>query len=86
MLRYQLFLAVGVSFLSVWYAALQVSDNPLVLYAPAWAILLLAIYAISSIAIGLVNFRDTPEAATEIEQQVKEAKSEMTKRGIIKAD
>ena len=84
MLRYQLFLAIGVLFLSVWYAALQLSQDPLVLYAPIWATLLLGVYAVSSIAIGVCNFKDTPEAAAEIEQQVQEAKVEMAKRGIIK--
>ena len=86
MLRYQLFLAIGVSFLSVWYSAIQFSVDPLVLYAPVWGILLLGLYAVSNIAIGLVNFKDTPEAAAEIEQQVKEAKAEMTKRGVIKKE
>jgi hypothetical protein len=86
MLRYQLFLAIGASFLSVWYSAIQFSVDPLVLYAPVWGILLLGVYAVSNIAIGLVNFKDTPEAAAEIEQQVKEAKAEMTKRGVIKKE
>jgi hypothetical protein len=32
----------------------------------------------------LTNFRDCPEASAEIEEQVKEAKAEMKKRGVIK--
>lgn len=84
MLRYQLFLSIGVLFLSLWFAGLQASQVPLVLYAPIWAILILGIYAVMSIAIGLSSFRDFPEAAVEIEQQVKEAKEAMRKRGVIK--
>mmetsp|Transcript_122772 Transcript_122772/g.354897 ORF Transcript_122772/g.354897 Transcript_122772/m.354897 type:complete len:86 (-) Transcript_122772:224-481(-) len=84
MLRYQLFLSIAAVFLSVWYSALQVSKDPLVVYAPIWAILLLGIYAVASIAIGLANFKDFPEAAAEIERQVEEAKAEMKKRGVIK--
>ena len=85
LLRYQLFLGLAVLFLSVWYAGLQsMPENIGVTYAPIWAVLLLGLYAVSSIAIGLANFKDFPEAAAEIERQVIEAKKEMTKRGIIK--
>ena len=85
LLRYQMFLGIGVLFLSIWYAGLQTSpENPMVLYAPVWAVLLLGIYAVGSIAIGLANFKDFPEAAAEIDRQVQEAKAEMKKRGIIK--
>lgn len=86
MLRFQLFLSIGVVFVAVWYSALQVFDSPLVLYAPVWAILLLGVYAVASIGIGLANFKDTPEAAAEIERQVEEARTAMMKRGIIKKD
>jgi hypothetical protein len=84
LLRYQLFLGIGVLFLAVWYAGLQTTSDPLVLYAPVWAILLLGVYAVGCIAVGLANFKDSPEAAAEIDQQVIEAKAEMKKRGVIK--
>ena len=84
LLRYQVFLAYGVLFVAVWQALLrQYPDDDLVLWMPFWALGLLAIYGISSIAIGVLTFRDTPEAAAELEQQIAEAKAEMTKRGII---
>ena len=61
MLRYQLFLSIGALFAAIWYSALQVSDNPLVLYAPVLAVAMLGVYAVSSIAIGLTRFKDMPE-------------------------
>ena len=83
LLRYQIFLEAVLFFLSVWYAALYLKDHgPLVAYAPIWAILLLGLYALGTIGLGLLNFKDCPEAAAEIEQQVKEAKVEMKKRGV----
>ena len=84
MLRYQLFLSIGIAFLSVWYAALQWSSAPWISYAPVWAIVALGGYALSCITIGLINFKDCPEAASEIERQVEEAKASMVKRGVIK--
>ena len=87
MLRYQVFLTIGMSFLSIWLALIKGSDaasNALVLYAPVWAIILLGLYAIGSVVLGLMSFKDTPEAAAEIERQILEAKSEMQRRGILK--
>jgi dolichyl-phosphate mannosyltransferase polypeptide 3 len=54
-------------------------------YAPFWAIIVLGIYAGGSVVWGVLNFRDCPEAATEIEQQVVEAKKELQKRGILQS-
>jgi len=86
LLRYQIFLAIGVSFLSIWFALINgdSTSNPLVLYAPVWLIVLLGLYAIGSIVSGLMSFKDTPEAAAEIERQILEAKAEMKKRGVLK--
>jgi len=88
LLRYQVFLAVGVTFLSIWLAVIQSFDtreiDPLLLNAPIWSIIMLGMYAVGSIIIGLISFKDTPEAAAEIDRQVIEAKTEMKKRGILK--
>ena len=87
LLRYQIFAATGISLLSIWLALLNNSttaSNPLVLYAPVWSVLLLGLYAIISVILGTMSFKDCPEAAAEIETQIKEAKTEMKKRGIIK--
>eukprot|EP00536_Pseudo-nitzschia_multiseries_P008263 jgi/Psemu1/305613/fgenesh1_kg.208_\ len=85
LLRYQLFLGAAVAFLSVWVALLEPGSHPLVRYAPVWAIVGLGIYAAGSVVVGTLSFRDTPEAAAEIDRQVLEARAEMTKRGIIAA-
>lgn len=94
LLRYQVFLSYGVAFLALWYAALQnkeaileASGHPeatdlAVQWAPLWGILCLAVYAFVSIAYGVLTFEDFPEAATELELQVKEARAEMKRRGI----
>jgi dolichyl-phosphate mannosyltransferase polypeptide 3 len=88
LLRYQVFLGYGFLFLAVWYALLNKQDmkspNPLIVYAPVWAITLLAIYGIGSIAYGVAAFEDMPEAAAEINKQIIEARQEMKKRGVIK--
>jgi len=87
LLRYQIFIAIGVPFLSIWLALIKGFDttlNPLVLYAPIWSVILLGLYATGSIVFGLMSFKDTPEAATEIERQILEAKTEMKKRGVLK--
>ena len=84
LLRYQVFLAYGVLFVAVWQALLrQYPDDLVVWILPLVALGLLAIYGISSIAVGVLTFRDTPEAAAELEQQIAEAKAEMKQRGII---
>lgn len=55
----------------------------LIEWAPAVAILLLGIYALSALVIGVIQFKDCPEAAIELEKQVEEAKRELKKRGLI---
>ena len=92
LLRYQVFLAYGVLFLALWNAALRATEtndpndlsSVLAYYAPVWAILLLGVYAVSSIAYGVMTFEDFPDAAAEIERQIKEARAEMTKRGVLR--
>ena len=96
LLRYQLFLVIGVGFMSIWYALLtqqcnkndkdnaNTKSNILIVYAPIWAIILLGIYAVVSIGYGLMNFKDTPEAAKELDKEIVEAKAAMKRRGILK--
>lgn len=83
--RLQLFLGIFVSLFSCWYAALSIDNDPSLLlkYAPIWMILMLGLYAVLSIAGGVVQCKDFPDAAREIEKQVKEAKIEMSRRGVI---
>jgi preprotein translocase subunit SecY len=92
MLRYQQFLLAGVAFLAVWYVAAlqyQSKDNHnnnimmLVTYAPIWLVMSIGLYALFSVIYGTMTFKDTPEAAQELEQQIQEAQREMTKRGVV---
>ena len=57
--------------------------KPLIDYAPIWVLFVLAIYGVMSVVIGVLNFADCPEAASEVEKNVIEAKAKLKKRGII---
>lgn len=83
-LRYQLFFAVWVFFVSIWWSLIQKNMNNLViLYAPIYVLIILGVYAIGFITIGLINFKDMPEAAKELEGEILEAKTELQKRGVF---
>ena len=62
------------------------TETMLIRYLPIWVILLLGLYAASSVIYGVIVFKDTPEAAAELDRQIIEAKQEMTKRGVIATD
>lgn len=90
LLRWQVFAAYGATFLAIWYYALNAKKewpnenlDLLIDFGPVWAILALGIYAASSVVIGVINFRDCPEAAVELNQEIIEAKAELKRRGII---
>lgn len=90
LLRYQIFLVYGVLFLAFWLGAKTNQDETtgpaakiFVDFGPLWALVILGLYALSTIAYNVMTFNDCPEAAAELEQQIKEAKKEMKKRGII---
>lgn len=91
LLRYQLFAVCGIAFLSSWYMALQKKEEwnlstkstLLVDFAPLWAIIAVGLYLLTVLVLGVISFEDCPQAAKEIDLQVKEAKAEMKKRGII---
>lgn len=90
LLRYQIFLGYAVVFLALWIGARMKQDDTaqgvskiLVDFAPIWAIGALGIYALATIMYNVMTFNDCPEAAEELEKQIKEAKAEMKKRKII---
>mmetsp|Transcript_23454 Transcript_23454/g.55566 ORF Transcript_23454/g.55566 Transcript_23454/m.55566 type:complete len:116 (+) Transcript_23454:80-427(+) len=64
----------------------SIAGTILIRYLPIFAILLLGVYAASSVIYGVMIFKDTPEASTELDLQITEAKQEMTKRGVIITD
>lgn len=90
LLRYQLFLTYAVAFFSLWYMALKKKDefdlSPagvlLIDLAPLWAIVAVGIYLLSVLIIGVLGFRDCPEAAVELEKEIQEAKQDARKRGL----
>ncbi len=87
-LRYQLFSIYGIVFVGLW-VALKSSDGKgsvaamIINYAPVFLILGLGVYALVSIVHGVINLKDCPEAAVEVEKDVKEAKAAMTKKGVL---
>ena len=97
LLRYQLFTSYLIIFLALWKALLTnekaVVENLSFLpedisklcikFAPLLLLVGLALYALTSIGISMLSFKDCPEAAKEIEDQVKEAKLHLRKKGII---
>lgn len=90
LLRYQVFLVYGVLFLSIWQGAMMTMDETttgstaiLIQFAPVWGILLLGVYALATILYNVSTFNDCPDAAAELDKQIKEAKAEMTKRKVI---
>jgi len=98
LLRYQVFLTYGIAFLSVWYYGLthqeewDLSASSItrpsavrlaVTWAPVWAVLALAVVLLTRLILGVLSYRDCPEAARELEQQIEEAKAEMKRRKIL---
>jgi Dolichol-phosphate mannosyltransferase subunit 3 (DPM3) len=94
LLRYQVFLVYGFVFLAVWQGAKMNQDvatasftaRIVVDFAPLWAILLLGMYAATSIIYKVLTFNDCTDATAELEGQIKEAKAEMRRRKIILGD
>ena len=93
LLRYQLFLAYAAAFLSAWCYALKALDSNsqllsspvarvLIRFAPFWAVVGLGLYALTLLVIGVAQFKDRPDAAADLDRDVKAAKQELAKRGI----
>jgi hypothetical protein len=68
-----------------WYQTALSSSliDRIIIGAPLWFVLYLALYSVASITHGVMTFRDCPEAKAELDDQIKEARVEMTKRGIL---
>lgn len=87
-LRYQLFCIYGVIFLGLWIALRSTEGEgshtgTIINHAPLFLVAGLGVYALVSIVYGVVNMQDCPEAAVEVEKDVKEAKAAMAKKGVI---
>jgi hypothetical protein len=84
LLRYQLFSVYACLFLGLWLALRSKEDGNIVVnYAPLWLISAIGVFAVFSITRGVINLADCPEAAKEVNINVKEARVAMQKKGII---
>jgi uncharacterized protein (DUF58 family) len=91
LLRYQLFTAYAVAFLSIWYIALQKKDELdlpaeamlLIDFAPIWAVVAIGVYLLLVLIIGVLTFKDCPAAALELELEVTVARVELGGKGIL---
>ena len=61
----------------------EINDNAVVNYAPLWLVASIGVFAAYSIVSGVANLKDCPDAAKEIDRDVKEARVAMTKKGVI---
>jgi dolichol-phosphate mannosyltransferase subunit 3 len=87
LLRYQLFLSHGISWLAVWIVLMkqqQDEANFLLKFAPIWAIIVLGMYLLIRLIVGVRSFKDCPEEARELLKDILEGEREMRKKGIIK--
>jgi Dolichol-phosphate mannosyltransferase subunit 3 (DPM3) len=86
LLRYQVFLAYGISFITAWMLLINIKHfeaNIFVTYAPLWSIVMLGFYLLTLLIIGVRSFNDCPEASRELVKDILEAEQEMKKCGII---
>lgn len=91
LLRYQLFTGYAVALLSIWYMALQkrseYKDNQAIVvlidFMPLGAVVAVGLYLLTVLIVGVLSFNDVPHASKELEAEIKEAKAEMKKRGIL---
>lgn len=81
--RYQLFCLYTFAFLGIWMVLkTEAVDNPMVTYAPLWLVAGIGAFAAFSILSGVASLEDCPEAAKEVERDIREAKIAMKKKGI----
>ncbi|KAL7516197.1 hypothetical protein ACHAWX_001239 [Stephanocyclus meneghinianus] len=93
-LRYQLFLSLVILFLSLWKSALNnivslqralpfsPSANAVIItYLPLWALIMLGIYALTSVLVRVATFEDCSDAGVELGREIEEAKLRLEKRG-----
>lgn len=91
MLRYQVFLSYGVVLSAVWWwfvsridqLALTELGRGLILFAPFLGVVMLGLYLLFRLVLGVASYHDCPDAAAEIDAQIKEAKIELKRRKII---
>ncbi|XP_014243814.1 dolichol-phosphate mannosyltransferase subunit 3 [Cimex lectularius] len=83
-------LTVLVFLLSTWFTLLSYKEKShfvdewytLILYSPVILVFSLGVYALSSVLWGVLTFNDCPDAAEELQRQIKEAKEDLRKKGL----
>lgn len=93
LLRYQLFLSYAIVLLAIWIGLLMHLDvvvdqlslpnTAIIVYAPIWFLVCLVLYGMLSIIHGMLHFGDCPDASKELEKQVRQARVELKKKGVI---
>ena len=85
LLRYQVVLAYASVVIAIWFTINQKDygiPKSIAQQFPIWVLLALAFYAAIIIIYGVATLKDFPEAMTELEEEVKEAKTAMKNRTI----
>lgn len=83
LLQYQVFALYITLMVALWVVLKEETESTVVHYAPFWLVIAMTMWAIFSILRGVANLEDSPNAAAEIEKDVREARAAMRKRGII---
>ena len=62
---------------------LVLSNNTKIWYIPVMGVIMLGSYLLTLLIVGVATYKDCPEAAIEMENEIKEAQLEMKKRKVI---
>jgi len=80
------FILVAVVWVGVYTEAIVsccIKDNrTLILASPLLALIGFGVYSVLLLIYRVANFNDCDEAAAELKEQIKEAKDDLTKRGL----
>jgi hypothetical protein len=82
-LQYQVFTLYITLMVALWVVLKEETESNVVHYAPFWLVIAMTMWVIFSILRGVANLEDSPNAAAEIEKDIREAQAAMRKRGII---
>jgi len=91
LLRYQVFASYVAAIILSWLWALNNIESlplspqlhPAITFAPLLVVVAVGLYLLSVLVVGVLSFRDCPEAAKELDRDVKAAKADLRSRGII---
>lgn len=92
MLRYQIVFSWLMLWCSIWIGLCYWVDEykkpqeikDVVYILPMYGLICFGAYSLGTIGLSLMAVRDCPEASKELDQQIKEAKKDLKRKGIIK--